>query len=53
MSNKETVKVISEFSQLPDTEEKLKISNAYLNDEIGCFDFYSRAKAYLEATKQK
>jgi hypothetical protein len=45
--NKETLKIVSDFNALPDTPEKLKINNAYLNDEIGSFDFFSQAREYL------
>lgn len=49
--SEETLKIVAEFTRLPSTPEKELINQQYLNDEIGMFDFFSKAKAYLEKQK--
>jgi hypothetical protein len=49
--NEATLKIVLDFSKLPDTPEKLKINNAYLSDEIDSFDFVSKARRYLNNAK--
>ena len=49
--SEETLKIVAEFTKLPSTPEKELINQQYLNDEIGMFDFFSKAKAYLEKQK--
>tara|TARA_R110000851_G_scaffold75539_1_gene166535 strand:+ start:19 stop:189 length:171 start_codon:yes stop_codon:yes gene_type:complete len=46
------VRVICDYSRLPNTKEKEKLDNKFKNDELSTFDFYVKAKKYLEKHKQ-
>lgn len=52
MSSEQALKDIVEYNKLPKTEEKDEIDRQFLSDEIGHFDFYSKAKAYLMKVKE-
>ena len=53
MSSEQALKIISEYSRLPTTDEKVEISQKYLNDEIGEFEFFTLANSYLEKVKNQ
>lgn len=47
MSSEQSLKTVSAFNKLPNTPEKEEIERQYLEDEIGNFEFFSMANAYL------
>jgi hypothetical protein len=51
MSSREALSDIKEYDKLPKTEEKNRIDRMFIQDEISCFDFYCRARAYLKKVK--
>ena len=51
MIKEQTLEIILEYIQLPDTDEKIKIDKKYLNDEIDSFEFFSEANRYLAKAK--
>jgi hypothetical protein len=48
MMTPENMKLVGDFQRSPDTPKKLEISRQYISDEIGTFDFLSKAREYLE-----
>jgi hypothetical protein len=49
MSSEHVFKTIVYYSKLPNTPEKAEIDRQYLNDEIGRFELYQKAVAYIES----
>lgn len=47
MSSEQALKDVAEYNKLPNTPEKEEIDRQFLNDEIGCMDFYIKARGYL------
>ena len=50
--NEQIMKKVSEYNALPSTPEKKKINKAYLSDEIGSLEFFSKAFEYLRANPE-
>jgi len=50
--NKLSLAIICKFTKLPKTDEKDKIERQYLLDEIGSFEFFQLARAYIDKLKQ-
>lgn len=51
MSSESSLRDIIEYNKLPKTPEKDEIDKKFLRDEIGSFDFYLQASAYLKKTR--
>ena len=47
MSSEQSLKDVVKYNELPNTPEKEEIDRQFLNDEIGCLDFYSKVREYL------
>ena len=47
----EAFRTISEFNDLPETKEKKEISDLYLKDKIGSYEFIGLARDYLNKIK--
>jgi hypothetical protein len=52
MSSEQAIRDVAEYNKLPSTPEKDEIDRMILNDEIGHFDFYCKAREYLQKVKQ-
>ena len=48
MINEYSVRIICDYSRLPATKEKEILDNKFKNDELSTFDFYCKAKEYLD-----
>ena len=48
MSSEHSLKTVVAFDKLPSTPEKDEIKRQYLHDEIGAFEFYQKASAYID-----
>lgn len=49
---KEVLDDIKAFDALPSTPDKDEIKRQYLEDEIGNFDFYQKARQHLETANK-
>lgn len=49
---KEVLDDIRSFDALPSSTEKDEIKRQYLENEIGNFDFYQKARQYLESVNK-
>jgi len=51
--NEYLFKILKQFEELPDSEEKTKTESEYLADEISAFELADKARKLIEKTKNE
>jgi hypothetical protein len=51
--NEHLFKILKQFEELPDSEEKTKTASEYLADEISAFELADKARKLIEKTKNE
>jgi hypothetical protein len=51
--NEYLFKILKQFEELPDSEEKTKAESEYLTDKISVFELADKARKLIEKTKNE